>query len=233
MARCSSPTTAPRPISTSATTSAFVDTAMSRRNNCTTGQIYDTVIQNERRGDYLGATVQVIPHITDEIKRRILRRGRRLRHLHRRGRRHGRRYREPAVPRGDPPVPLGPRARERALRPSDAGAVHPGSRRAEDQADPAQRQGADRPRNPARHPALPHATGRWSKKIRAKIAHFCNVEENCVIAARDVETHLRSAAALPRGRARPARGREAQYLDRRSRTWPSGGGWSRPRRIPR
>jgi CTP synthase len=50
----------------------FVSTTMSRLNNCTTGQIYDTVIQKERRGDYLGATVQVIPHITDEIKRRIL-----------------------------------------------------------------------------------------------------------------------------------------------------------------
>ena len=50
----------------------FVQTTMGRRNNCTTGQIYDTVIQRERRGDYLGATVQVIPHITDEIKRRIL-----------------------------------------------------------------------------------------------------------------------------------------------------------------
>ncbi len=49
----------------------FVETRMSKRNNCTTGQIYDTVIQKERRGDYLGATVQVIPHITDEIKRRI------------------------------------------------------------------------------------------------------------------------------------------------------------------
>ena len=47
----------------------FLETRMSRRNNCTTGQIYDTVIQKERRGDYLGATVQVIPHITDEIKR--------------------------------------------------------------------------------------------------------------------------------------------------------------------
>ena len=50
----------------------FVRTPMSRRNNCTTGQIYDTVIQKERRGDYLGATVQVIPHITDEIKARVL-----------------------------------------------------------------------------------------------------------------------------------------------------------------
>src|SRR5579883_1382793 len=50
----------------------FLQTRMSRRNNCTTGQIYHTVIEKERRGDYLGATVQVIPHITDEIKRRIL-----------------------------------------------------------------------------------------------------------------------------------------------------------------
>ncbi len=49
----------------------FISTTMGRRNNCTTGQIYDTVIQKERRGDYLGATVQVIPHITDEIKSRI------------------------------------------------------------------------------------------------------------------------------------------------------------------
>src|ERR1700723_4487703 len=49
----------------------FVQTPMSRLNNCTTGQIYDTVIQKERHGDYLGATVQVIPHITDETKRRI------------------------------------------------------------------------------------------------------------------------------------------------------------------
>ena len=41
---------------------------MGRRNNFTTGQIYESVIRKERRGDYLGGTVQVIPHITDEIK---------------------------------------------------------------------------------------------------------------------------------------------------------------------
>src|SRR5277367_4518158 len=46
----------------------FVQTTMGRRNNCTTGQIYDTVIQKERHGDYLGATVQVIPHVTNKIK---------------------------------------------------------------------------------------------------------------------------------------------------------------------
>ena len=50
----------------------YVSTAMGKKNNCTTGQIYETVIARERRGDYLGGTVQVIPHITDEIKRRIL-----------------------------------------------------------------------------------------------------------------------------------------------------------------
>jgi CTP synthase len=49
----------------------YVSTPMSRKNNFTTGQVYETVIAKERRGDYLGGTVQVIPHITDEIKRRI------------------------------------------------------------------------------------------------------------------------------------------------------------------
>ena len=50
----------------------FVDVKMSRRNNFTTGQIYESVIRKERRGDYLGGTVQVIPHITDEIKSWIM-----------------------------------------------------------------------------------------------------------------------------------------------------------------
>ena len=46
----------------------FLHAKMSKRNNFTTGQIYESVIRKERRGDYLGGTVQVIPHITDEIK---------------------------------------------------------------------------------------------------------------------------------------------------------------------
>ncbi|TNC83342.1 MAG: CTP synthetase [Thalassolituus sp.] len=50
----------------------FIRTTMSRRNNFTTGRIYTDVLAKERRGDYLGGTVQVIPHITDEIKRRVL-----------------------------------------------------------------------------------------------------------------------------------------------------------------
>jgi len=50
----------------------FVHTTMGKRNNFTTGRIYESVIAKERHGDYLGATVQVIPHITDEIKRCIV-----------------------------------------------------------------------------------------------------------------------------------------------------------------
>lgn len=49
----------------------FVSSRMGKRNNFTTGQIYETVIKKERRGEYLGKTVQVIPHITDEIKTQI------------------------------------------------------------------------------------------------------------------------------------------------------------------
>ncbi len=49
----------------------FLNATMSRKNNFTTGQVYESVLRKERKGDYLGATVQVIPHITDEIKRRI------------------------------------------------------------------------------------------------------------------------------------------------------------------
>ncbi|MFQ6604462.1 MAG: CTP synthase [Fidelibacterota bacterium] len=49
----------------------FIDVNMGKENNATTGQIYSTVLEQERAGDYLGATIQVIPHITDEIKNRI------------------------------------------------------------------------------------------------------------------------------------------------------------------
>ena len=49
----------------------FISTRMTRANNFTTGKIYESVISKERRGEYLGATVQVIPHITDEIKARV------------------------------------------------------------------------------------------------------------------------------------------------------------------
>ncbi|MCK5825632.1 MAG: CTP synthase [Desulfuromusa sp.] len=50
----------------------FTSAKLSRKSNFTTGQVYDSVIRKERRGDYLGGTVQVIPHITNEIKQKIL-----------------------------------------------------------------------------------------------------------------------------------------------------------------
>ncbi len=49
----------------------FLDTPTSQANNVTTGRIYQSVIDKERKGEYLGKTVQIIPHITDEIKQRI------------------------------------------------------------------------------------------------------------------------------------------------------------------
>ncbi len=103
-----------------------------------------------------GRTVQVIPHITNEIKDAIRAVSQGRRHRARRNRRHGRRHREPAVPRSDPPVPAGRRPRQLALRPPDARAVHRRRRRAEDQADAAQRPRPAVDRHPARHPALPH-----------------------------------------------------------------------------
>ncbi|NQX88162.1 MAG: CTP synthase [Halioglobus sp.] len=50
----------------------FTHTTMKRTNNFTTGRVYNAVLRKERRGDYLGGTVQVIPHVTDEIKRRVI-----------------------------------------------------------------------------------------------------------------------------------------------------------------
>ena len=49
----------------------FIDENLTRSNNVTAGQIYSEVITKERRGDYLGGTIQVIPHVTNEIKKRI------------------------------------------------------------------------------------------------------------------------------------------------------------------
>lgn len=50
----------------------FLRTRMTQNNNFTSGKVYETILRKERRGDYLGGTVQVIPHVTDEIKRRVL-----------------------------------------------------------------------------------------------------------------------------------------------------------------
>ncbi len=90
----------------------YTDANTSRASNVTAGAIYNSVIRKERRGDYLGGTVQVVPHITDEIKHRIRldRRDAGRRRRDHGDRRHGGRHRVAAVPGGDPPVPRGRRA---------------------------------------------------------------------------------------------------------------------------
>ena len=101
----------------------FTDQVTTRNSNWTTGKIYSSVIQKERRGDYLGDRPgDSAHHQRDQGRRPHGGEGRR--HRARRDRRHGRRHREPAVRRGDPPTAPGRRTREHALHPPDAGAVH-------------------------------------------------------------------------------------------------------------
>ncbi len=165
----------------------FVETKMSRRNNCTTGQIYDTVIQKERHGDYLGGTVQVIPHITDEIKRRIneaaadadiiiveiggtvgdieslpfLEAIRQFRWD--RGRDHVLYLHLTLVPFIPAAGELKTKPTQHSVKELTGVGIQPDM-------------------------LLCRSDRAIEKKVKAKIAHFCNVEEDCVIAARDVET---------------------------------------------
>ena len=159
-----------------------------RNSNWTTGKIYLSVIQKERRGDYLGRTVQVIPHITNEIKDAIrlagARRGRRAR----RNRRHGRRHREHAVPRGHPPVPARRRPREHALHPPDAGARIIGTA-GELKTKPTQHSVRDLRSIGIQPDVLLCRTDRFlDGDIKRKIALFCDVTEEAVITAKDVDT---------------------------------------------
>ena len=103
----------------------FTGVSVTRSHNVTAGQIYDSILSKERRGDYLGRTVQVIPHVTDEIKRRIMSLGLTTQaDVHdRRDRRHRRRHRVAAVPRSGAPAPARAPARH-AVRARHAGAVH-------------------------------------------------------------------------------------------------------------
>ncbi len=171
----------------------FTGVAATKSDNATTGRIYSDVIARERRGDYLGATVQVIPHITDAIKDVILRdlhtadgRGGRFRAG--RDRRHGRRHRKPAVPRGDPPARQRPRRGPGHVRAPDAGALHPLGRRAEDQADAAFGQGACRMSASSRTCCCAAATARSRTASAARSPNFCNVRFEAVVPALDVDT---------------------------------------------
>src|SRR5271165_5571072 len=165
----------------------FIRTQMSRRNNFTTGQVYDTVIQKERRGDYLGGTVQVIPHITDEIKLRILAAAQgadvaiveiggtvgdieSLPFLEAVRQFRWDRGRENVLYVHLTLVPFIPAAGELKTKPTQHSVkeltglgIQPDI-------------------------LLCRCDREIEKSVKVKIAHFCNVEDNCVIAARDVKT---------------------------------------------
>ena len=164
----------------------FIDENLTRDSNATTGSIYSAVLAAERRGDYLGKTVQVIPHITDEIKRRITPpRHRRRRRRHHRGRRHGRRHRDPPVPRGHPAVPPRRRPRQRLLRPRHAGAVHRAVGRAEDQAHAALGHRAAQPGHPARRHRVPQRRSRSPRASSARSPTCATCRSRRVVNAAD------------------------------------------------
>ena len=81
----------------------FTHARLTQSNNLTSGRIYEQIIARERRGDYLGKTVQVIPHVTNEIKAAMKKVARRRGCGDRGDRRHRGRYRIAAVPRSHPP----------------------------------------------------------------------------------------------------------------------------------
>ena len=179
----------------------FTHAQLTQANNLTTGRIYEQIITRERRGDYLGKTVQVIPHVTNEIKTAMRKVAAERRRRHRRDRRHGRRYRVAAVPRSHSPDAPRVGRDNTHLRPRDAGSLDRRRAGAEDQADPAQRQGAARDRYSAGHPAVPLRAPFSREDMKEKIALFCDVEEEAVITARDVDIDLRSPSVVRRRRA--------------------------------
>ena len=173
----------------------FTSANLTRDHNWTTGRIYESIISKERRGDYLGKTVQVIPHVTDEIKAA---------------------FRKVADDVDVVIVEIGGTvgdieslpfleairqmrlevgAGERDFRAPDAGAVHSHRRRTQNQAHAAQRQRNAQHRHSARFllcrsdRPLPH-------DMKAKIALFCNIPERSVITAQDVDTIYAVPVAL-------------------------------------
>jgi CTP synthase (UTP-ammonia lyase) len=127
----------------------FTHAKLSRDNNWTTGRIYEQIIAKERRGDYLGKTVQVIPHVTNEIKAG---RGR----GHRRNRRHGGRYRVAAVYGSYTANATRTRARSHFVHARHPGAVYRCRAGTQDQADSTLGQGIVEHRNSAGYFVMPH-----------------------------------------------------------------------------
>ena len=155
----------------------FTGRNANRHDNVTTGRIYQELIAKERRGDYLGATVQVIPHVTNAIKEFVLEGNEDVDFV----------LVEIGGTVGDiEGLPFFEAIRQLGndLAASTSSIVHltllpyiPTRRRTEDQADAAFGQGAALDRHPARHPAVPHRPP-IPRDERRKIALFCNVRED-------------------------------------------------------
>ena len=176
----------------------FTDVNTSRASNATAGAIYNSVIRRERRGDYLGGTVQVIPHITDEIKNRIK--------LVAESTDVDIVITEIGGTVGDiESLPflealrqfaLGPGARPLHVRPPHAGAVPRPRGRAEDQAHPALRAGAAPHRHPARHGHVPHrgAARQATSARRSRCSRTCRWARSCPRATSTRSTRSRSSS---------------------------------------
>ena len=177
----------------------FIDEYLHKDSNATTGQIYSSVIGKERRGDYLGKTVQVIPHITDEIKERIRRLGREnidvvIAEV---GGTVGDIEIVP-VPRGDPPVPPRRRAGTTSATCTSPSCPHSARRRAEDQAHPALGHRAARPRHPARRDRLPEPGPHLRRPEAQDLAPLRRADRRRRLGRRRRE-HLRDPAHAARG----------------------------------
>ena len=202
----------------------FTNCKLTRLNNLTSGQVYQTVLNNEREGKYLGKTVQVIPHVTDEIQNRI--------HVLAEQTKADVIITEIGGTTGDiEGLPFLEAIREfalevgpaqRAVRPRHLRAVHQGRRRTEDQAHPAIGGQAARNRHRAAHPGLPlrEAAGQGT------------APEDFPVLQRAVRggdrgegrgpQHLRSAADAPaRARGRPGLPACCTWTRRRP-TWRTG-----------
>jgi len=175
----------------------FTHAKLRRDNNWTTGRIYETILAKERRGDYLGKTVQVIPHVTDEIKTIIKKVSEGVDVV----------IVEIGGTVGDiESLPFLEAIRQMRL---ELGAentlfVHvtlvpyiARSRRAKDQADAALREGNVEHRNSAGH-LLCRSDRHIPAELKKKVALFCNVAESCVISMEDVDTIYAVPAELAR-----------------------------------
>ena len=158
----------------------FVTTRMRKVNNFTTGQIYQSVLEKERRGDYLGKTVQVIPHITNEIQE-FIKRGAGIGDAERGGRgdrrdrRHRGRHRVAALPRSGAPDEPAHGRQQHGLRAPDLRALDRRRRRAQDQADPAHGAEAARDRHLRPTPccAAPTARSPRTSAARSRCSPTC------------------------------------------------------------